>query len=365
MKITRVECIPFSLPLRHPVRFAGGTLSLTEHALVRIETDEGLVGIAEAPSRPFFYGESQASMVAALRQWFAPALVGSDPFAIERAWALMNGVEHNNTIKGAVDIALHDLMGQAIGLPCHRMLGGWTDQVPVTHICSYAAPERMAEEALAMRERHGIFCFKLKVGIDPAQDVRMLHALRRALPDAMLYVDGNSGLSGPDAVRVLDAGYEVGLLWAEEPVHRNDRVGRSFLARHTRVAIMGDESCRTPDEVHRELNDGHVQVVAIKTARTGFRISRDIIAQCAASRVRNVIASQGDSTLGIAAALHFTVAHQATASNPAELAFHLNTESDLLTERIEIRDGLIRVWDRPGLGVVIDPDKLERYRVDR
>jgi L-alanine-DL-glutamate epimerase-like enolase superfamily enzyme len=304
-------------------------------------------------------------MVAAVRQWFAPALVGLSPFEIERAWSVMNGVEHNNTIKGAIDIALHDLMGRALGVPCHRLLGAWSDRIAVTHICSYASPGAMAEEALQMQARHGIFCFKLKVGIDPRQDVEMLHTVRRALPDAQLYVDGNSGLSGPDAVRVLEAGYEVGLLWAEEPVHRNDRAGRSFLARHTRVPIMGDESCRTPDEVQREMADGHVQIVAIKTARTGFRVSRDILAQCAAGRVRNVVASQGDSTLGIASALQFAVAHQATAMHPAELAFHLNTESDLLADPLEIRNGLIFAQDRPGLGVEVDPSKLARYRVDR
>jgi L-alanine-DL-glutamate epimerase-like enolase superfamily enzyme len=365
MKIISIDCVPFSLPLKHPVRFAGGRLAVTEHVLLSIRTDEGLVGIAEAPSRPFFYGESQASMVAAVRQWFAPALVGLSPFEIERAWSVMNGVEHNNTIKGAIDIALHDLMGRALGVPCHRLLGAWSDRIAVTHICSYASPGAMAEEALQMQACHGIFCFKLKVGIDPRQDVEMLHTVRRALPDAQLYVDGNSGLSGPDAVRVLEAGYEVGLLWAEEPVHRNDRAGRSFLARHTRVPIMGDESCRTPDEVQREMADGHVQIVAIKTARTGFRVSRDILAQCAAGRVRNVVASQGDSTLGIASALQFAVAHQATAMHPAELAFHLNTESDLLADPLEIRNGLIFAQDRPGLGVEVDPSKLARYRVDR
>lgn len=63
MRIVSVDCIPFSLPLAKPVRFAGGRLALTEHVLVRIVTDDGLVGHAEAPSRPFFYGESQAGMV--------------------------------------------------------------------------------------------------------------------------------------------------------------------------------------------------------------------------------------------------------------------------------------------------------------
>ena len=364
MKITAVECIPFSLPLAKPVRFAGGRLDVSEHVLVRVLTDVGLVGHAEAPSRPFFYGESQAGMVEAVRRWFGPMLMQQDPFAIERAWAAFGEVEHNNTVKGALDIALHDLVGQSLGLPCHRLLGGWTDSVRVTHICGYGAPEAMIDEALEMRERWGIDSFKLKVGIDPRQDVRMLHAVRAALPDALLYVDGNSGLNGPDAVRVLAAADEIGLAWAEEPVHRDDRPGRAFVARHTRVPIMGDESCRTPEEVARELDDGFVQVVAIKTARTGFRVSRDIAAQCSARRVRNVVASQGDSTLGIVAGLHFAVAHRQTALQPAELAFHLNTGADLLAEPVTIRDGRLSVSDRPGLGVAIDPDKLARYRVD-
>ncbi|MGE0800450.1 MAG: mandelate racemase/muconate lactonizing enzyme family protein [Lautropia sp.] len=363
LRIDRVECIPFSLPLAKSVRFAGGQLDVTEHVLLRVHAG-GLVGIAEAPSRPFFYGESQRGMVEAVHRWFGPLLIGADAMAVERIRAGLAEVEHNNTVKGAIDIALHDLIGQALGVPCHRLLGAWSDRVAVTYICGYGPPAAMAEEAIAVRERHGIGCFKLKVGIDPVQDVAMLHALRRALPDATLYVDGNSGLNGADAVRVLDAGYEVGLVWAEEPVHRDDRPGRAFLARHTRVPIMGDESCRNAEETARELDDGFVQVVAIKTARTGFRGSRDIIAQCAARRVRNVIASQGDSTLGIVAGLHFAVAHQATAQQPAELTFHLNTGHDLLEESVTVVDGHLIAGAAPGLGVHIDAGKLARYRVD-
>ena len=81
MKVIRIDCTPFSLPLKRPVRFANGRLVVTEHVLVEIHTDEGLVGRAEAPSRPFFYGESQASMVAAVRQWFGPLLVGLHPLS--------------------------------------------------------------------------------------------------------------------------------------------------------------------------------------------------------------------------------------------------------------------------------------------
>lgn len=362
MKITGIDCTPFSLPLAKPVTYAGGTLAASEHVLVEVRTDEGLTGVAEAPSRPFYYGESQASICAAVRQWFEPALRGRSPLEIERAWSAFDAVEHNNTAKAALDIALHDLAGQALGQPCHRLLGGWTDEVRVTYICGYGDPQAMAEEALAMRERYGITAFKLKVGIDPVQDVRMLRALRAALPDVHLCVDGNSGLSGPDAIRVLEAGYEVGLAWAEEPVHPSDRPGRALLARHARVPVMGDESCRTPQEVARELAEGFVQIVGVKIARTGFRVTRDILGQCAALRAPVVVASQGDSTLGIAAALQFTAAHRAAAARPAELTFHLNMQADILVEPLEVKGGKLRVSGRPGLGVRVDPEKLSRYR---
>jgi L-alanine-DL-glutamate epimerase-like enolase superfamily enzyme len=139
-----------------------------------------------------------------------------------------------------------------------------------------------------------------------------------------------------------------------------------MVQRHTRVPIMGDESCRNPEETARELADGFVQLVGIKTARTGFRVSRDILAQCAALRVRNVIASQGDSTVGVMAGLHFTVAHANTASQPAELAFHLNTQADLLQDGClpTIVAGRMQAPTAPGLGLRLDPDKLARYRVD-
>ena len=162
MQITRIDCIPFNLPMKNPVRYAGGTLTVSEHVLVQVHTDEGLIGSAEAPSRPFFYGESQASMLAAVRQWFAPALVGQDPMGFERAWAAFDQVEHNDTIKGALDIAMHDIAGQAMGVPCHRLLGGWDTSARVTYICGYGAPQAMADEALAVRERYGIDSFKLK-----------------------------------------------------------------------------------------------------------------------------------------------------------------------------------------------------------
>jgi L-Ala-D/L-Glu epimerase len=363
MKITRIECTPFNLPLKHAVTFAAGTLAVNENVLVEIHTDDGLVGVAEAPSRPFFYGESQRSIVTAIEKWFAPALVGKSPFDLEQIAVAFASVEHNNTAKGAIDIALHDLIGKATQQPCHRLLGGFGREARLTYVCGFGPPEAMADEAEQIRATHGITAFKLKVGLKPAQDAAMLRAVRKRLPDALLYVDGNQGLRQHDAIPLLEAAAAQGIAWAEEPCHKDDRSGRAVVARRGGVPILGDESCRTPEEVAREIADGTIHLVSIKVARTGFRMSRDIVALALAYRLRAMSGSQGDSGIGVVAGLHFCVAHRSTQSLPAELSFHLNLSDDLLAEPLVIRDGKLAVSERPGLGISVDRDKLRHYGV--
>jgi L-Ala-D/L-Glu epimerase / N-acetyl-D-glutamate racemase len=363
MKISEIRCTPFSIPLKTPIKFARGTLATTDHVLVEIRTDAGLVGIAEAPSRPFFYGESQKSIVAAIEDWFAPALVGTDPVDIEGAWARFGSVEHNNTAKGALDLALHDVVGQAAGLSLVRLLGGTEAPVRVTYVCGFGKPEAMADEAASINAEQGISAFKLKAGLDPKSDAAMFEALRACLPDALLYIDCNQGLRASEAIRLLSIAADFGVAWAEEPCHVDDRIGRKGVAASRRLPILGDESCRTPAEVAREISDGTIDLVSIKVARTGYRNSRRILGLATANRVRPLVGSQGDSGIGVAAGAHFCAAFGETRAVPAELSFHLNLADDLLVEPLGIKDGYLTLPDRPGLGVSVDPDRLKRLRI--
>lgn len=364
MKIDRITCTPFVLPLRQEVRFAAGVMTHTEHVLIEIGTDDGLVGRAEAPSRPYLYGESQKSIVAAVTDWFSPMLRGEDPFAVERIVARMSMVEHNYTAKGAVDIALHDIMGQAAGVPCHRLLGGWHDEAQVIYVVGSGSPEAMLEECSGMQVRYGITAFKLKVGLDLRKDMQMLSIVRKGLPEATLIVDGNQALAAEDALRLLAHCAEHGVAWAEEPCHTHDRAGRRRVGARTPVPILGDDSCRTLEEVAREIDDGAVHMVSIKVARTGFVAGRNMLGLCAAKRIRPVSGSQGDSGIGVLAGVHFCVAHRATQVQPGELCFHLNLADDLLAEPVAVCNGRIKLPPTPGLGITLDPGRLAHYRND-
>lgn len=364
MKITSITAIPFTLPLRRAIGFAHGSMASTEHVLIEVTTDEGIVGRAEAPSRAYLYGESQASMVEAVRLWFAPSLIGLDPMRTDTARGLLDKVAHNNVVKGAIDIALHDLVGQALGVPCYKLLGGHTDQVRVTYVCGYSSPAEMADECAAMSEQHGIDAFKVKVGVDAAKDAAVLAAIRGRLPAALIYVDGNEAFTEKAAMNMLAMACGYGVAWAEEPCKVSDVVARRRVAEHGAIEILGDDSCRTLAETTHEAMHGAIHLVSIKVARTGYQLSRDILAVAAAHGVRSLNGSQGDSGIGVLAGAHFCAAHRATSALPAELCFHLNLAGDLLAELPEIVAGKLHLSSAPGLGLVIDPDKLKRFRVD-
>ncbi len=366
MKITALRTTAFRIPLARAIGFAHGAMADTRNVLIEVETDAGLTGIAEAPSRPFIYGESQASIVAAVRDWFAPALVGTDPFDTGALWQRLDKVQNNLTAKGAIDLALHDLMGKALGLSCRRLLGGGGDvyRPRATYVCGYSSPGEMVEEVQAVNAAYGIDAFKIKIGVEASRDAETLRLIRDALPDATLYVDGNEAFDRFRAIEVLALCADVGVVWAEEPCHHDDRAARASVGRSGAVPILGDESCRTPQEVAREIDDGCIHMVSIKVARTGYVRSRDILGLCRAHAIRPMVGSQGDSGIGVMAAGHFCAAFEETRALPAELSFHLNLAADVLTDPPRIEAGRLCLPDGPGMGVEIDRTKLKELTVE-
>lgn len=366
MRIESVAVIPFQVPMREVVKFATGQLAALEHVLVRIRTDEGLVGQAEAPSRPMVYGESAASIVAAIGQWFGPAIKGLDPFAVEQVGARLAGVEHNHTAKAAIDMALHDIIGQASGVPLWRLLGGWSNEVELSHILGLGSPEQVAQQARSLIAQYGFRTLKLKAGIEPARDTAMVRAVREAVgPRVRLHVDVNHGYSSLVATRTIPDWEPYDIAWVEEPCPGWDVRGRELVAAATTIPLMADESTTTVAEVNAEIRRGTCRLISIKNARTGYSQSKRILDLCEANGVVPVTGSQGDTEIGCITSAHFHAAHRSTATGPAELSFFLDVADCIFTEPIRISDGKFTLSNAPGLGLAIDEGKLSHYRVDR
>ncbi|MEV4031641.1 mandelate racemase/muconate lactonizing enzyme family protein [Streptomyces umbrinus] len=367
MKIVKVEAVPFAIPYAKPLRFASGEVHTADHVLVRVHTDEGLTGTAEAPPRPYTYGETQESIVAVIDKIFAPQLLGLTALEREAVHARLDRTVGNPTAKAAIDMALWDVLGQAAGMPVSGLLGGYTDRMRVSHMVGFAPAEQMVAEAERVRDTYGITTFKVKVGRRPyTDDVTACRALREALgPHVELYIDGNRGWTASQSARALDEMADLGLTFAEELCPADDVLGRRWLVARSRVPFIADESATRAAEVTRELLGGSATAISIKTARTGFTGSQRVLHECEGLGVEVVMGNQIDGQIGTLCTVAFGAAHRSACDHAGELSNFLDMTDDLLAEPLTIEDGNLRIREGAGLGIDIDPDKLERYRQDR
>jgi L-Ala-D/L-Glu epimerase len=366
VKITAVEAIPYRIPYTKPLRFASGEVHAAEHVLVRVHTDDGVVGVAEAPPRPFTYGETQRGIIAVIETIFAPQIVGLALTERERMAQLMGRTVGNPTAKAALDMAVWDAFGRSLGLPVTELLGGFTDRMRVSHMLGFDQPPAMVEEAERMRDVHGITTFKVKVGRHPVElDVAVVRALREGLgPDVVLYVDGNRGWSASQSARAMRQMDDLDLAFAEELNPADDVLGRRWLVRQLDVPFIADESATTPAEVTREVLGGSATALSIKTARTGFTGSQRVLHLAEGLGLEVVMGNQIDGQLGSICTVVFGAAHPHSTVNAGELSNFLDMSDDLLTEPLRIEGGELVVRPGAGLGVDIDEDKLATYRID-
>ena len=366
MKITQVEAIPFAIPYTKPLRFASGEVHVAEHVLVRVHTADGVVGVAEAPPRPFTYGETQDGVIAVIEKIFAPQVVGLTLLERETMASRLARTVANPVAKAAIDMAVWDALGRTLGLSVTELLGGYTDRMRVSHMLGFDEPAAMVAEAERMRAEYGITTFKVKVGRRPsALDTDVVRALREGLGESVeLYVDGNRGWSPSEAARALREMSDLGLSFAEELCPADDVLGRRWLVGQCDVPFIADESAATPAEVTREILAGAATAISIKTARTGFTQSQRIHHLCEGLGVEVVMGNQIDGQLGSVCTVAFGAAYESTSRRAGELSNFLDMSDDLLTEPLQIRDGRLAVRPGPGLGVEVDPDKLARYRQD-
>ena len=323
MEITEVQTIPFRIPLKKPTAWARGNIDAAEHVLVKVYTDDGIIGIAEAPPRPTIYGESIESIKFAIENWLGPMVKGMDPLETEKVWDKFDMIAGNPTAKAAIDIALHDIIGKRLNLPCYKLYGYWTNKIQLAWCINLNPLEEMVKEGAEMIEKYGFRSLKLKVGIDPKKDIEMVKAIRQELGDEIsIYVDANQGYDPFTALKAMGEMMEYNVAFVEEPCPIWDVKGRKMVSQRLDIPIMGDESCVTPSDVAREVEAGCLRIISIKTARTGFHLSRKIITLCEQAGIRNLLGLQGDTSVGTLAGAHVCAAFKNTSFYyPSEISF--------------------------------------------
>jgi len=376
MKITRIETIPVRVPIKPELAIRsgrGGAHLASPFLLVRIHTDEGIIGLGEASCTPRWSGEDQVTAAHFINTYFAPLLVGEAVDDIERLSAMFGpAVAGNFFTKSAVEMALWDIVGKAQGKPIFKLLGerpaAAGNFVPTKWSVSGVEPAKAAEIA-AWAAGQGFSTMKVKVGIDPDGDLERVHAVREAVgPKVKLGVDANGGWPTPQLAiecieRLCD---QCDIYFAEQPVPAGDHELMAKVRRKSPVPIIADESVYTLDEAKMLARAEAADVFSIYIGKAGgIAPARDIAVFAQSVGLKCTIGSNLELGVGSAAMIHLALSAPGIDADlyPCDIIGPLFYEDDVLAEPLPISGGSARAPDRPGLGVELDDEKVEKYRV--
>ena len=370
MKIVAVEPIILRLPVVRPI--GDGCQSVL---VVRVVTDEGFVGIGEAHTNPTVSRAIiEAPLCSSSANGLANLLIGEDPRDIGRLWDKMYRYTATYGRRGAamhalsgIDIALWDILGQVAGLPIHRLLGGPRRDAVPAYASDLSQPG--LEETLALARRHreaGFRAIKFGwggLGDDRRADVKITSAIRAEIGDDIdLMIDIGVPLTLDHALYLGRAFADLGVYFLEEPLSPDDIGGFAKLVAASPTAIATGEKETTQYPYLDLMDRGGLRIIQPDVARVGGITEMVRIVAHAEARGVTVIPHCWSTDILVAATLHVL----ATQRQAPYLEFNATDNplrTELAVEPFRLSDGLVRVPGGPGLGISLDPDVIERFRV--
>lgn len=351
MQIAQVEVIPVDLKLRLPYRTAAREEEVEQVtvAFVRIETRHGKV--AWGCAAPAITGESPEDAIRAC-QACADRARDLNPLNIEYALGeLAPLAEDAPSALCAFDLAFHDLLGLAAGMPLHLLLGGYRSEIQ-TSVTIGIAPVRETVELARDRARQGFRILKIKGGLDPQEDVRRVRAVREALPAFVLRLDADQGYTVRQALDVARALAEE-LEMLEQPTPADDVNALREVTRQSPVPILADESVSGPESALEVASQRAADGLNVKLgACGGLRSARQVDTIARAAQLSTMVGCVNEPALLTAAGLIFAL------SSPnvryGDLDGHLDLVDDPTIPGFLLREGTLIATDVPGLGCTVE-----------
>jgi L-Ala-D/L-Glu epimerase len=352
MQITHAEVIPTELVLTRPVRMAEQTSIESIHAIfIRLVLQDGRSAWGGAAAHPVLTGESPEEAVKAC-QACADMSVDLHPTNIEFSLAELAPVMGSSpAAQCAFDLAFHDLLGLAAGIPLHRLLGGFRNRIQT----SATVPLGPVEECIEIAGRlaaHGFRILKIKGGEDPDTDVRKIRAIHRMLPYHLLRLDADGGYSLESALDVSHA-LKAELEFLEQPTAADDIETLITVTRGSPVPILADQSVSGPESALVLAGRKGVEGISLKMATCGgLRCARQIDSIARAARMTTMVGCVIEPALMIAAGLSFALA----SSNVryCDLDGHLDLINDPTIPGFSLEEGWLTASEVPGLGCRVE-----------
>lgn len=361
LKIKDVEIYYFDIPMVKPFRIAIGVMEGAKDVLIKIHTDQGIVGIGEACPFPPITGETQETNIAVARV-LRENLIGKDPLAIEGIMKDFSPFFHTNpSMIAAFDMALYDILGKVAGLPLYRLLGGDRNSFETDLTVDLDTPEKMAKMAQDV-VKQGYKTIKIKVGQDPSLDIERLEAIRSAVGyNYALRIDANQGWTVSQAIEALKKMEKFDIQFCEQPVSAWNIDGMRIVRNESPIPIMADESLFSPNDAIKLIKAESCDYFNIKLMKSGGIKNAIKISNIAESAgIKCMVGCMIETKVALTAASHFV------ASSRNIIFADLDGDSSHavypVINGIKVEGGLITLPEKPGLGLDVEPAFIKKLR---
>lgn len=371
LRIADVRATTVTVPIEAPLLHSNGAhWGRFVRTIVEVETESGLIGLGEMGGG----GESAAAAFLSLRDY----LLGHDPFDFEALHLKIcnptSSLYNNRTqVHAAIEFACLDIVGRALGVPVHDLLGGrLRDEVEFASYLFFRRPDertgsgevRTVEQLLAharqLKREHGFAVHKLKGGVYPPEfELEAFRALAQELPGDRVRYDPNAALSVEEGIRFgrgiedLANDYLEDPTWGLNGMRRVREAVRMPIATNTVVVNM--------EQLATNVRDPAVDVILLDTTFWGgVRPCVKAAAVCETFQLGVAVHSSGELGIQLASMLHLGVVLP-NLTFAADAHYHHLVDDVIVGGKLEYRDGAIAVPSGPGLGVELDRDKLARY----
>ncbi|SFJ36397.1 galactonate dehydratase [Bosea sp. OK403] len=369
-RITQIIAHPLRATLAKVQRTSQGDYPAIELVVVEVVTSDGVVGFGEALAR-----RGAAGYARLIEEVLGPRLIGKAPADRRAHWKVMRaalsgrpGGQLVEAIAG-VDIALWDIAGKQAGLPIHKLLGG----IGRTQVAAYASSINWLDDATVEAEvtaalKAGFREIKVKLGHPLKDAIARARFIRKlAGDDIALYVDANWAYDVDDALIVGRALADLGYGFFEEPIAPHDREGYRRLAQHLPIRLAAGESDYVASEALIMLQDRSLGLIQPDVTRSGGITETWRIAELAAA-FNTAYAPHVGWSGAICVAASLQLAAAAESFRTFECMVYENPLRDAFTHPVvgegsQLADGKLAVPQGPGLGIEIDRDALQRFRI--
>jgi D-galactarolactone cycloisomerase len=370
LRITDIKAFPVSFPIppANRVALGIGTAIKRDAVVVKVTTDEGLVGWGEA-----HHGRAHTTVAKLIETTLKQLINGMEVHDVVGVWEKMYRYQLASHGMGAgaclamsgIDMALWDLRGKALGLPLFRLLGGTRRAIPAYAggvSLGYQEPSLLVEEAQKSIDQ-GYKAIKLRVGDSVARDIARMRAVRKAFGDELeILTDANIGYELEDVRRVMPAMDELGIAWLEEPFPAHDYRSYREAKGFGRTPLAAGENHYTRFEFDRVIEDGAITILQPDLSKSGGITETLRIAAMASAWKLPIHPHSSMTGLNHAASIHFLAAIDNGGYFEGDVSKSNRFRDDLVDNPGKIdKDGNVWPLEKPGLGLEVNEAFLAKH----